>query len=170
MKGGIKGRSAQAGMTFIELLLVTAIIGILTAVAMPNIKNYSARAKVSEAILALTKCRGPVGEVYLAGGDTMPATDSWGCEENNSSKYVAEIHVTGSGDPKGVGIIKVRLAPAVGDARIANADVTLAPMNRSGTVMDIDDMGTSVFRWRCGHPDDGTDVDPTFLPGTCRGF
>jgi hypothetical protein len=100
----------------------------------------------------------------------MPAADGWGCEENNSSKFVAEIHVTGSGDPKGVGIIKVTLAPAVGDARIANGDVTLAPMNRSGTVMDIDDMGTSVFRWRCGHPSDGTDIDPTFLPGTCRGF
>jgi type IV pilus assembly protein PilA len=166
----MKGRSAQAGMTFIELLLVTAIIGIITAIAMPNIKNYSARAKVSEAILALTKCRGPVGEVYLSGGETLPAADAWGCEESNSSKYVEWIRVTGAGDLLGVGIIKVRLTPAVGDARVANYDVTLAPLNRSGTVMNEDDLGTAVFRWRCGHRDDGTDMDQTFLPGTCRGF
>jgi len=166
----MKGRNAQEGMTFIELMIVMAIIGIITAVAMPNYKSYLARAKVSEAVLALTKCRGPVQEVYLSGGSTLPADDAWGCEENNTSKYVAEIHVTGAGNPTGVGIIKVRLAAAVGDARIANADITLAPMNRSGNVMNEDDLGDPVYRWRCGYAGDGTDVDPNFLPGTCRGF
>lgn len=160
------GRNAQAGMTFIELLLVTAIIGILTAVAMPNIKNYSARAKVSEAVLALTKCRGPVQEIYLSGGSSLPAFGEWGCEQSsNVSKYVDAVKVD-----QYTGTITVTLSPAVGDGRIAIRDISLAPMNRSGQVMTEDDLGNGVFRWRCGYPADGTGVDQTFLPGTCRGF
>jgi len=166
----MKGLKAQAGMTFIELMIVTAIIGILTAVALPNIKNYAARAKISEAVLALTGCRGPVQEVYLSGGDVLPDTNDWGCEGNNTSKYVEKVEVFGAGHPKGGGIIRVMISGAVGDLRIASGYITLAPLNRSGTVMNEDDLGNGVYRWRCGYPDDGTDLDPNFLPGTCRGF
>jgi type IV pilus assembly protein PilA len=160
----MKGRIAQAGMTFIELMVVVAIVGILTTIALPNIKNYSARAKVSEAILAFGRCRNAVQEVYLSGGDTLPGENNWGCESGNTSKFVDSITTTDEG------IIIVRLHPAVGDARIANADITMAPMNRSGTVMNSDDLGNSVYRWRCGSKSDKTDIDPNFLPGTCRGF
>ena len=157
-------RSSQAGFTFIELMSVVAIIGILTSVALPNIKNYAARAKVSEAIIAFTTCRAAVQEVYLTGGGTLPGAGNWGCESGNTSKFVDSITTSAEG------IIKVRLAPAVGDARIANADITMAPINASGQVMSEDDIGSGVRRWRCGSTIDETDLDPNFLPSTCRGF
>ena len=157
-------RSSQAGFTFIELLSVVTIIGIITSIALPNIKNYVARAKVSEAIIAFTSCRAAVQEVYLTGGGNLPGEGNWGCESTNPSKFVDSITTSDEG------IIKVRLSPAVGDARIANADITMAPISRAGTVMTEDDMGTSVHRWRCGSAIDKTDIDPNFLPGTCRGF
>jgi type IV pilus assembly protein PilA len=158
------GRSAQSGFTFIELLSVVVIIGILTSIALPAIKNYSARAKISEAMIALTQCRTVVSEIYLSAGGSLPGAGNWGCESGNTSKYVESIGTTDTG------VIKVTLSPAVGDLRIAVHDITMAPLNRANQPMDDSDVGTSVYRWRCGSTVDGTDVDPNFLPSTCRGI
>jgi type IV pilus assembly protein PilA len=44
----------QEGFTLVELMVVVAIIGLLSAVAIPNFKKYQAKSKVSEAKLALS--------------------------------------------------------------------------------------------------------------------
>jgi type IV pilus assembly protein PilA len=170
--GAMGIRRSQAGMTFIELMSVVAIIGIITTIALPNIKNYSARAKVSEAILALTSCRGNVQEIYVSGGNSLPAEGDWGCERGTRfgtpavSKFVDSVWV----DSDAGGIIKVLLSPGVGDARIANLELTMAPIHRSNQVMSEDNLGEAVYRWRCGLATDGTEVEVMFLPSSCRGF
>ena len=44
----------QEGFTLVELMVVVAIIGLLSAVAVPNFKKYQAKAKMSEAKLQLS--------------------------------------------------------------------------------------------------------------------
>jgi type IV pilus assembly protein PilA len=43
----------NAGFTLVELMVVVAIIGILTAIAVPNFKKYQAKSKQSEAKIQL---------------------------------------------------------------------------------------------------------------------
>lgn len=49
-----KSLKRQDGFTLVELMVVVAIIGLLSAVAVPNFKKYQAKAKMSEAKLQLS--------------------------------------------------------------------------------------------------------------------
>jgi type IV pilus assembly protein PilA len=55
MKSNVFGkRSTQSGFTLVELMIVVAIIGILASIAIPNYQKYQAKARTSEAKLALS--------------------------------------------------------------------------------------------------------------------
>jgi type IV pilus assembly protein PilA len=54
MKTFITSLKRQSGFTLVELMVVVAIIGLLSAVAVPNFQKYQAKAKVSEAKLQLS--------------------------------------------------------------------------------------------------------------------
>ncbi len=47
-------RKSENGFTLVELMVVVAIIGLLSAVAIPNFQKYQARSKTSEAKLQFT--------------------------------------------------------------------------------------------------------------------
>ena len=148
----------QSGFTLIEIMIVVAIIGILAMVAIRSMNSYAVRAKVSEAINALTNCRSLISEVYVS-GDFIPNANEWGCESSDTSTYVSAVTTTDKG------IIRVDLR-GMGDLRLDTHRITMAPLDATGNLMS--DLGR-VARWRCGATGDGTDVSAEFLPSTCRG-
>ena len=153
---------AQSGFTLIELMIVVAVIGLLSAIVMPEVRGYSARAKVSEAMMVLTNCRNIVHEVYLS-GNNRPGGGNWGCEADRPSKFVFAINTTDDG------IVRLQLGNEINDLRLSLFVITLAPLNGSGNVMREEDLGTPVRRWRCGATVDGTDLSHNYLPASCRG-
>jgi type IV pilus assembly protein PilA len=146
------------GFTLIELMIAVAIIGLLASVALPAYNSYSARAKVSEAILALSACRSSVTEIYQAGGGA-PSAGSWGCEANNMSRYVESITTDGNG----AATATLRNIGSGIDGKV----VTLVPLIDGVPADAASDMGRGINGWSCGGT--GTDLPANYLPASCRG-
>jgi len=58
-------RKYMRGVTLLELMIVVVVIGILTAIAFPNYREFVARAKRNEAKAALLKCATNQEKFYL---------------------------------------------------------------------------------------------------------
>jgi len=151
----------QGGFTIIELMIVVMIIGVVASIVLPAVRSYTARAKMSEALLAFAPCRNAITEIYQGGGDP-PTPGNWGCEiTSNASKYVDTITTVDPGP-----VIKVSLR-GFSDLRIDTMDLTLMPLDNTGSPPS--GAGSAVTRWRCGSAGDGTQVPVAFLPASCRG-
>ena len=103
------------GFTLIELMIVVAILGVLSAIAIPAYNDYTIRAKVSEAFVVVQPYKMKFVEYFMthgrfptkaanssigmgADGDCGPEARSGGvCAfgVNNVSKYVKNIHIGG---------------------------------------------------------------------------
>jgi type IV pilus assembly protein PilA len=154
-------KQVQKGFTLIELMIVVAIIGILAAIALPAYQSYTARAKVSELILAASACRTTITEAIQSGntGGSAPGVDSWGCGEGSSasSQYVAQVHTSATG------VITVTAQGITG--AVNGQTLTLTPTkDTGGTLFSFPtDYGQSVFAWKCAGS-----VPPQYRPGSCK--
>ena len=136
-------RQLQKGFTLIELMIVVAIIGILAAIALPAYQDYTNRAKVSEVVLAASKCKSSVAEYYqTVTPAALPANlASAGCD-TQVTQYVTSLNVTN-------GVITVASA------------IAAAPGN---FVLTPTPTATGELDWSCT----ASTIAKKYLPANCR--
>jgi type IV pilus assembly protein PilA len=124
-------KQAQAGFTLIELMIVVAIIGILAAVAIPAYSDYTAKAKVSNAVSAADSLKTAVALcAQEAGGvltDCTAGTAGSGIPANDkfvATKEVASVTVSG-------GTITLKLGTGIGDG-IDSKNISFVPALAAG--------------------------------------
>jgi len=157
-------KAVQKGFTLIELMIVVAIIGILAAVALPAYQDYTARAKMSEVILAASACRTSITETVQSAA-SLPVGGQWGCESNVAdahpiSQYVNMIETNEFGD------VRVQVSSAI-NGDLTDKYIILQP-SEAATSYDAPEVGDRVASWTCGPQSGQTPDISKFLPGSCR--
>ena len=146
--------NAQKGFTLIELMIVIAIIGILAAIAIPAYTDYTARAKVTEAVGALASAKTSVSEFFTSQGVMPSDAAAAGINETPAGDYVAGVTYTRTDPTHAVVAVKLKNINSA-------ADGTTFQLNATGDTAK----GVS---WTCSSA--GTKPTPEkFLPANCRG-
>lgn len=153
------------GFTLIELLIVVAIIGILSAVALPSYMNYVARASMSEVILAMAVCKNSITEASQTGFTDEPTTGAVFACQASSHKVVA-LNV----NKDGVISIQTQNIPHLG----TKVNLELAPYTDAAATVPMTSAdfivvtGKEIRAWKCRPKQDATGVDIMYLLASCR--
>ncbi|WP_341236237.1 pilin [uncultured Limnobacter sp.] len=152
------------GFTLIELMIGIAIIGVLSAIAIPAFQDYLNRSKVTELINLAQACKTGIVE-FAASTSKWPTNGAQaGCQTGTgtaiSSKYADNLIVRNNG------VIEVSFkAKEVADSIVDGHYIRLRPVLANGTTNQTD-ATQPISQWRCL-----TNVgveNYRYLPATCR--
>lgn len=135
----------QKGFTLIELMIVAAIIGILSAVAIPAYQDYTKRAHVTEGLVLSGGAKAGITEYYASQGSWPASNASAGVSGTITGNAVTSVAVSENG------IITITYNSKVADG----AKLTLTPSASGGSIT-----------WACAK--DGDIMLPRYLPANCR--
>ena len=130
-------KRVQQGFTLIELMIVVAIIGILAAVAIPQYKDYTAKAKIGNAISVVDPWKTAIALCAQETGDTAFSVCTAGANGVPANTTVAPSNEVTSVTTGAAGVITLTFAAAsaVG-SDLGTTTVTFTPA-----------MGASAVTW-----------------------
>jgi type IV pilus assembly protein PilA len=149
----LQARYRTAGFTLIELMIATAIVGILASIASSAYRIYTVRARVTEAVIATSDARIAVSEYFFINGELPPGGDNVaaGFEQNHPSEYIDSIdwHI---------------------DQRIEVEfnEAALGVSSQLELGLDPEISGHTLL-WRCAQDENVSDDNLKYLPSNCRG-
>lgn len=148
--------STQKGFTLIELMIVVAIIGVLAAVAIPMYGDYTARAKLSEVLNALSHSKTYMVDTRLANGAFPPA----------GSPVATDIEVALISMPSVVNATYTDAGPDEGYVDIEVQPTIHPSVAAGGNILRYTlTLDSGKFSSDCRT---GTTLSPAILPGVCR--
>ena len=160
------GFCCQRGFTLLELIIVTAVVGIFAVIAMPIYQDYMIKARVLEIIVAGDGCRAQVMTGYQTELFPNAASNNlWGCESvqgTPSSKYVSGVTV----DADGVITITARTDES-SLGLFMGAKINLYPM-ASGEVLATLAAPKSVQYFNCAGHSSNSLAQNQYLPAKCQ--
>lgn len=167
-----KPNQYQQGFTLIELMIVVAIIGILSSLAITAYQTYTIRAQVAEGLKIATNAKAGISEVFIDRGEAPVNRTAAGLTQNatdTSGNYVTEVEIDNG-----------RIGVTFGN----RANATIAGQTLYLTPYETRDLGVV---WRCGNAPEFTGLQPMgtsgggntavyaastvdnrYLPSTCR--
>ncbi|MGP4733077.1 MULTISPECIES: pilin [unclassified Psychrobacter] len=164
--------NTQKGFTLIELMIVIAIIGILAAIALPAYQDYTARAKVSEVVLAASTCRTAITEASQTGLKADATANGFGCGETVSSSAAAVSRYVKSIKTSEAGVITVA-AQNISQLGTTNVNLDLVPYVDAAATDAADKASFNratlepVVAWEC-KSGATNGIAAKYLPTSCR--
>jgi type IV pilus assembly protein PilA len=126
-------KQKQKGYTLIELMIVTTIIGILSAIAVPAYQDYSIRARVAEAASLTSPAKTAIdmayAEGYSLGSIPSQASLQLAAAGSYSSKYVNSVTTDANGR------ITVQLSSHASLGEVKGATMILVPAATGGNLV-----------------------------------
>jgi type IV pilus assembly protein PilA len=139
--------SHQRGFTLVELMIVVAIIGILSSIAIPQFQNYTIRARVSEGVNLADAAKANVWDM-LSNGNPQSSPNGYAYGYTSPA---GDINVNALAIDPAVGTVTILYSVAAGGGTL-----TLTPYSSPGGVPTALPVGTAAFTpptgailWQC---------------------
>nr|WP_322782735.1 pilin [Acinetobacter sp. NIPH 298] len=149
-------------------MIVVAIVGILSSIALPAYNDYVIRSKVSEVVMATSVCRAAVTEASQSGFISAPTTgNEFSC--GTASGVSSKVAIIATNED-GLISVQAQNLPELG----SKVNLELVPysdgtMNNPSVAIDFATATSKEVRaWKCQSKQDGTGIDSRYLPINCR--
>ena len=152
--------SRQNGFGAFQLLIVIAVIGAISATAMPKYKSFMNKAKLTEAFTLAAESKRKISEFYMMNGRlprNINETRGLKSETVSAPEYVRDMDVVAETGNHAV-MVKVFLKNDVIE-NLAGVDQFIY------LAVDKSTASSSQIEWSCG----ASGIDTSLLPEGCQG-